>query len=345
MRIVALIIAAAVALSVPARAQTTDVPKLAENAPDRHVVVPGDTLWGIAAKFLKDPYRWPDVWEPNRDRIKNPHRIYPGDIIVLERSGSGMPKLKLATVKVEPRTRMEPTSGAIPPIPAHIIEPFLSQPLVVEEGGLADAPRIIATQEGRVYLGKGDLAYATGNIDEKVATWQVYRPAAALLDPDTKAVLGYEAQYLGTAKLERKTNPTTLRIVEANREIGTGDRLVPMPNPDVTDYAPRAPKVDVDARVLSMYGGGVRETGSQRIIALSRGKRDGLAPGDVLALHSYGAEVRDRSSIYDRTSTSVRLPDERNGLVYVFRVFDRVAYGLVMSAARPVKVGDTARKP
>ena len=344
MRIVALMLAAAIAVSTPVLAQT-EVPKLAENAPDRHVVVPGDTLWGIAAKFLKDPYRWPDVWEPNRDRIKNPHRIYPGDVIVLERNSGNMPKLKLATVKIEPRTRSEATQAAIPAIPAHVIEPFLSQPLVVEEGGLADAPRIIATQEGRVYLGKGDLAYVKGAIDDKVATWQVYRPGAALLDPDTKALLGYEAQYLGVARLERKTDPTTLRIIDAKQEIGTGDRLIPSPRPDVTEYAPSAPKADVSARVLSMYGAGVRETGSQRIIALSRGKRDGLEPGNVLALHSYGADVRDRASIFDRESNTVRLPDERNGLVFLFRVFDKVSYGLVMSAQRPVKIGDVARKP
>jgi nucleoid-associated protein YgaU len=223
MRIVALILAAVVAVSAPAHAQG-DVPKLAVDAPDRHVVVPGDTLWGIAAKFLKDPYRWPEVWEPNRDRIKNPNRIYPGDVILLERGGvaGNMPKLKLATVKVEPRTRVEQTAAAIPSIPGRIIEPFLSQPLVVDEGGLAAAPKIIATQEGRVYLGKGDLAYVTGTIDEKVPTWQVYRPGKALVDPVSRETLGYEATYLGTAQLERKTNPTTLKIVDSKQEIGTG---------------------------------------------------------------------------------------------------------------------------
>ncbi|MBL8384185.1 MAG: LysM peptidoglycan-binding domain-containing protein [Burkholderiales bacterium] len=338
------VLTVALGIAVPAAALAqAQAPRLADNAPDRHVVVPGDTLWGIAAKFLKDPYRWPDVWEPNRDRIKNPHRIYPGDVIVLDRSGA-MPKLKLATVKVVPRTRIEQTSAAIPSIPANIIEPFLTQPLVVEEGGLANAPKIIATQEGRVYLGRGDLAYATGNVDDKVATWSVYRPGSALVDPVTKETLGYEALFLGTARLERKTVPTTLRIIDSKQEIGTGDRLTPTPRPDVIEYAPRAPKNAVDARVLSMVGG-VRETGSNRIIALSKGKRDGVEEGHVLALYSYGAEVLDRTSIYDRNAPTVRLPDERNGLVFVFRVFDRVSYGLVMSAERPVKVGDVAQKP
>ena len=337
-----LFLAAAIAVSAPVAAQTS-VPKLVENAPDRHVVVPGDTLWGISAKFLKDPYRWPDVWEPNRDRIKNPHRIYPGDVVILDRSGS-MPKLRMATLKVEPRTRVEQTSTAIPSIPAHVIEPFLSQPLVVDEGGLAGAPKIIATQEGRVYLGRGDLAYATGNVDEKVASWQIYRPGNALIDPVSKETLGYEALFLGTARLERKTDPATLRILDSKQEIGTGDRLVPTPRPDVIEYVPRAPKGAVDARVLSMYGGSP-ETGSNRIIAISKGKRDGLEQGHVLALYSYGANVLDRTSIYDTNAKVVKLPDERNGLVFVFRVFDRVSYALVMSAARSVKVGDIAQKP
>ncbi len=339
---ISLFLAAALAASVPAFAQST-APRLADNAPDRHVVVPGDTLWGIAARFLKDPYRWPDVWEPNRDRIKNPHRIYPGDVVILDRSGS-MPKLKLATLKVEPRTRVEQTSAAIPLIPAHIIEPFLSQPLVIDEGGLASAPKIIATQEGRVYLGRGDLAYATGDIDEKVASWQVYRPGVALVDPLTKETLGYEAVFLGTAMLERKTDPVTLRIVDSKQEIGTGDRLIPTPKPDVAEYAPRAPKSAVDGRVLSIYGAG-RETGSNRIIAISKGKRDGLEQGHVLALYSYGADVRDRSSIFDTSAKVIKLPDERNGLVFVFRVFEKVSYALVMSAQRSVKIGDVAQKP
>ncbi len=337
-----LFLAAALAVSLPALAQST-APKLADNAPDRHVVVAGDTLWSIAAKFLKDPYRWPDVWEPNRDRIKNPHRIFPGDVVLLDRSGS-MPKLKLATLKVEPRTRVEQTGAAIPSIPAHIIEPFLSQPLVIDEGGLANAPKIIATQEGRVYLGRGDLAYATGDVDEKVASWQVYRPGNALVDPLTKETLGYEAVFLGTAKLERKTDPVTLRIIDSKQEIGTGDRLIPTPRPDVAEYAPRAPKSAVDGRVLSIYGAG-RETGSNRIIAISKGKRDGLEQGHVLALYSYGADVRDRSSIYDTSAKLIKLPDERNGLVFVFRVFEKVSYALVMSAQRSVKIGDVAQKP
>jgi len=332
--------------AAPMAMAQSDPPRLAENAPDRYVVVPGDTLWGIAARFLKDPYRWPDVWEPNKDRVKNPHWIYPGDVLVLDRTGRS-PRIRLATVKVEPRTRVDELGNVIASIPPGVIEPFLSKPLVVEEGGLASAPKIVATQEGRVYLGRGDLAYVTGDVDEKVRAWQIYRPGQALIDPDTKENLGYEAVYLGVATVERRTSPITMRVTESKLEIGTGDRLVAAGPPDLVDYLPRSPEKDIKGRVMSVYNATqVSEAGSQQIITISRGARDGLERGHVLALYSFGPVVADRTNILDRTArATVKLPDERNGLVFIFRVFDRVSYGLVMSAVQPVKLGDVAQKP
>ena len=326
-------------------AQSSEPPRLSETAPDRYTVVKGDTLWGIASRFLKDPYRWPDVWEPNKDRVKNPHWIYPGDVLVLDRSGRTA-RIRLATVKVEPRVRIDGTDSAISSIPPGVIEPFLSQPLVVDEGGLANAPKIVATQEGRVYLANNDLAYVTGNVDDKVANWHVYRPGQALIDPDTKENLGYEAIFLGTARMERKTNPVTMRVTDSKQEIGAGDRLVPAVRPDLVDYIPRAPAKEINGKVVSIYGG-VRESGSLQVITISRGTRDGLERGHVLALYNYGATVTDRSNLLDRSMKreTVKLPDERNGLVFIFRTFDKVSYGLVMSATQPVKIGDVAQKP
>ena len=343
--IISIMVAGVIAVTaVPMVIAQSDPPRLAENAPDRYVVVPGDTLWGIAGKFLKDPYRWPDVWEPNKDRIKNPHWIYPGDVIVLDRSGKSV-RIRLATIRVDPRVRIDDAGSVIPSIPPGVIEPFLSQPLVVEEGGLSGAPKIVATQEGRVYLARGDLAYVTGNVDDAVRSWQIYRPGQALIDPDTKENLGYEAIYLGTAALERKTTPITMRVTDSKQEIGTGDRLVAAGRPDLIDYIPRAPRADIKGKVLSVYGG-VRESGSQQIITINRGSREGMERGNVLALYSYGPVVRDRTNLLDRTTKeTVKLPDERNGLVFIFRVFDKVSYGLVMSAVQPVKLGDVAQKP
>ncbi len=329
--------------AAPALAQVDTAPKLSDTAPDRYVVVPGDTLWGISARFLKDPYRWPDVWEPNKADIKNPHRIYPGNIVVLDRTGS-TPRLRLATVKVEPRVRSDTMSLEIPTIPSGVIEPFLSAPLVVEEGGLVNAPKIVATQEGRVYLAKNDLAYVSGNVPENVVSWQIYRPGKAFIDPDTKETLGYEATFLGSAKFERKSEPMTFRITDSKQEIGTGDRLVPTAQPSLINYAPHAPAADIRGRVLSTYGG-VNAAGSKQIVTISKGKRDGLELGHVLALYRDGAVVRDRSDALTRASNTVKLPDERNGLIFVFRVFDKVSYALVMSAALPIQAGDMVRKP
>ncbi len=330
-------------LAAPAFAQV-EAPKLAETAPDRYVVVPGDTLWGIAGRFLKDPYRWPDVWEPNKAEIKNPNRIYPGNILVLDRSGS-TPRLRLATVKVDPRVRSDKSATEVPSIPSGVIEPFLAAPLVVDDGGLASAPKIVATQQGRTFLGTGDVAYVAGSVPDSVTTWQVYRPGQAFIDPDTKENLGYEATFLGTAKLERKTDPMTFRIIGSKQEMGAGDRLVASAQPSLVNYTPRAPANDIRARVLSTYGGvgaAVAAAGSNQIITISKGKRDGVELGHVLALYSFGQTVRDP---LQRSGGTITLPDQRNGLVFVFRVFDKVSYALVMSATDPIRTGDVARKP
>ena len=337
----------AITAAIPLAIAQSDPPaQLAASAPDRYTVVKGDTLWGIAARFLRDPYRWPDVWDPNKDRVKNPHWIFPGDVLVLDRSGRS-PRIRLSTIKVEPRIRVDDLGFAISSIPSGVIEPFLSRPLVVEEGGLANAPKIVAAQEGRVYLARGDLAYVIGNVDPGVPNWSVYRPGQALIDPDTKENLGYEAIYLGVAKLERKTTPMTMRVTDSKLEIGAGDRLIASGNPDILDYIPRAPTTDIQGKVMSVYNATARsEAGSMQIITISRGARDGVERGNVLALYSYGPVVRDRTNILARnTGDLVKLPDERNGLVFIFRVFDKVSYGLVMTAVQPVKLGDVARKP
>jgi len=266
---------------------------------------------------------------------------------VLDRSGKS-PRIRLATIKVEPRVRVDELGLAISSIPSGVIEPFLSRPLVVEEGGLANAPKIVAAQEGRVYLARGDLAYVTGNVDPEVPNWSIYRAGQALIDPDSKENLGYEAVFLGSAKVERRTSPITMRVIDSKLEIGTGDRIVPSTRAELVDYVPRAPAQDIRGKVISIYNGtAVSEAGSTQIITISRGARDGIERGHVLALWSYGAVVADRSNIFDRTASkqTVKLPDERNGLVFIFRVFDKVSYGLVMTATNPVKIGDVAQKP
>lgn len=313
--------------------------RLADNAPDRHIVVPGDTLWGISGKFLNEPFRWPELWRMNKDQVKNPHRIYPGQVLVLDRS-SGDPRLRIETVKLEPKVYSEQPPKEIPSIPQNIIEPFLSKPLVFEEEGLKDAPKIVATQEDRVYLGPGGRAYVHG-MKEDIKSWQIFRPSKPILDPQTKEVIGHEAFYLGTAKRIAEGEPATIEIITATQEIGLQDRLAPATEPEIINYAPHAPSSKIEGQIAAVYGG-VKESGRNSIVTINRGKRDGIEVGHVLSLYRHGGERLYREG---NEKMTVKLPPEQYGLIFVFRVFDRISYALVMDVTRPVVVADIVRTP
>ncbi|HQR03594.1 MAG: LysM peptidoglycan-binding domain-containing protein [Proteobacteria bacterium] len=336
-------------------AQTTqDVgAELVANAPDRHVVVSGDTLWGIAGKFLKDPYRWNDLWKLNTGEIKNPHWIYPGQVVVLDRSGAS-PALRLLNAdgspasltsqgveKLQPRIRDITEQKAIPAIPLKAISPFLNVPLVTDEKALSKEARIIGAQDARANASVGDLIYVTG-LSGKTRLWQVFRPGKRLVDPVSGDTLGHEAIMLGTAQLEREGDPATLRLIAANAEISAGDRLVPAPAPDIVSYPQRLPTQKVDARIVSIDKG-AEYGGRYSVISISRGASDGIQVGYVLALYHLGETVRDRND--SGNLEAYTLPDERIGLLYVFRVFDKVSYALVMQSDRQISTGDVVRNP
>jgi hypothetical protein len=329
-------------------AQGTAQPlELAADAPDPHIVVQGDTLWGIASTFLKDPFRWPELWRMNTEQVKNPHRIYPGQILILDRSGDA-PRLKVGNiignaVKLGPEVRVEIPPKEIPAIPSGVIEPFLSQPLVINAGDFDTAPRIVATQENRVYTGTGDMIYATSNADPKVGSWHVFRPGRPLKDPDSNEILGSEAIYLGSARPAGELKDVLpLELTSVKLEIGRGDYLVPAERANVISYVPHVPTQDINGRVLLIYGG-IGEAAVNSVVSLSRGKQDGLEVGHVLAIYRTGPTVTNRFES-DEMKTHT-LPDERIGLAFVFRVFDRVSYALITQARRPVMEGDRIRKP
>ena len=323
--------------------------KLVDNPPDRHVVVRGDTLWGISGKFLKEPWRWPEVWNMNREEIKNPHLIYPGQVVYLDRSGK-TPRLRLGkpvksrsgTDKLQPHIYSDPVQQAIPSIPPNQIEPFLSQPLVVEQGELDTVPRIVAGPEFRGMMGNGDQAFATAIPDASVVRWNVFRPGKPLIDPETGNTIGYEAFFLGNANLVQPGEPAALQITVAKEEIMRGDRLIPAPPVNIISYVPHRPDNQVAARVMTIYGG-VSEGGRASIVSLNRGKNNGLEVGHVLALF----RNRISSSIDEDTMRRVDtpIPEERYALVFVFRVFNGVSYALVLESSKPVTVGDYARNP
>ena len=327
-------------------ASAADPLQLVDNPPDRHIVVKGDTLWDISGKFLKQPWRWPEIWQMNRDQIKNPHLIYPGDVVLLDMS-SGSPRLRLgkkvgaSTGKLQPTVYSKPIQQVVPSIPPNAIEPFISQPLVIEDGELNTGVKIVAMQEDRMLVGTGDSFYASGIPDAAVEKWHVFRKGKPLKDPATGKILAYEAFFLGNARLVKPGEPALLRVSLAKEEIARGDRLIPAPDPEIISYVPHRPEQDVSARVLGIYGG-LREGGANSVVALNVGKNDGMEIGHVVALYRKRVSL-DVDDSGRRTSTPV--PDERYGLAFVFRVFNGVSYALVVESSKAVIVGDTARNP
>jgi hypothetical protein len=326
-------------ISTLALAQGTQPLQLAPGAPDRHIVVQGDTLWGIAAKFLKDPYRWAELWKLNADEIKNPQRIYPGQVISLDKS-AGQPRLKLTTINVPRREYVESLIKEIPAIEPQAIEPFLSEPRVLEAGGFDNAPRIVAIQDGRVLSGSGDTIYTT-EVKEQHKLWQIFRPGKTLVDPETGDTLGVEAVFLGNARQTGSGVPASFRIGISRMEILINDRLMPAPRQDVPSYIPRPPEKKVVGKILSIYAG-VNFSGPQQIVTVNRGKNDGLEPGHVLAADVAGLNIPNR---FEGVRTDYKLPDSRNGLLYIFRTYDRISYALVMNAVQPIAIGDTVHTP
>ena len=257
--------------------------RLVDNPPDRHIVVPGDTLWGIAGKFLKEPWRWPEVWNMNREQIRNPHLIYPGDIVLLD-DFRGSPRLRVGKpMRLQPKVYSTATPQEIPSIPANVIEAFISKPLIIEANEHANTPRFVATQEDRVFIGIGDTGFVSGIPDTSVIRWHIYRPGKPLKDPESKEVIGHEAFFLGSANLVQAGEPAVVRITEAKEEIGRGDRLIPAPPINLITYAPHKPELPVNAKIMSIYDG-VNEAGKHSVISINRGKNADLEVGHVLAL-------------------------------------------------------------
>lgn len=352
-RIITLLVLACLSLNVNA-----DEIQLQKNYPERHVVVKGDTLWGISGRFLKDPWQWPKVWRMNREQIKNPHLIYPGDVVVLDTS-SGSPQLKLLreTVTLQPGIREEPLEKeAIFSIAPNVIGPFLSQPLLIENGKLDSAPRIIASQDNRVVLSPGTRVYVNSINEGEGTHWNIYRPGEVLRDPDTNEVLGTEAIYLGDVNIARFGEPATGDIVRAKEEIFTKDRLVVSPDEFKSNFIPHAPDTLINGRIMRIYGG-VGEGGPNSIVSINRGKNDGLEEGHVLAISRYGRIIKDpeykktddqktaTQTKYDLKPGQVKLPNERVGLLMIFRTFDRVSYGLVMNTTGAIYTADSVQTP
>ena len=354
---------------------------LSPNAPDSYTVKSGDTLWAISGMFLKSPWRWPELWGMNLQDIRNPHLIFPGQQLYLEKL-NGRATLRTRSsaqggaptdaVRISPRTRYESLAdAAIPTLASNVIEPFLAEALIVDEATFLLAPRIVATQEGRVLLSRGDRAYARGEyvggaaVGKPLSTasnepqvYRIFRNATPVKDPTTKAILGYEAQYVGKADLMRgesqievadkkgnKTTdivPATIDIVSAKEEIRVGDRLVAEPPRELLSYSPHAPAMGVKGQVVSVYGNAVALASSNQVVVINLGINDGIERGHVLAVLKDGARIKDST---DTARPIIKLPDERNGLLMVFRTFDELSYALVLDVKDGVEAGDRLVNP
>ncbi len=355
----------------------TGVPlsELADGAPDQYAVKSGDTLWAIAGIYLKRPWRWPELWGMNLDEIRNPHLIYPGQMLYLEKKDgrarlttrAGNDGAGIDTVRISPRVRVESMGKtALPTLKNSEIEALLVEPMLMDAMTLALAPRIVATQEGRVLLSRGDRAYALGNEGQPLLEgpglpqdFRVFRNPRELKDPLTGEILGYEAEFVGRARLELgqtvDTTPTadgkpqvtvvpaTISILSARDEIAIGDRLVPaQPRPFIS-YTPHEPSQPVDARVIAIYGSNaVRFAAQSQVVVINRGKRDGMESGQVLSVVRPGRQVVDTTG---GPRTVLQLPDWQVGMLMVFSPFEKASYGLLLQVGDGVQIGDRLVNP
>ena len=319
----------------------TRVP-LAEGHPDEYVVLDGDTLWDIAATFLKDPWYWPEVWYVN-PQIDNPHLIFPGDTLALVSVGG---QQRITTTSRGPSYRMSPTarstplSEAVTSIPYEQIDAFLSKGLVLEKGQIDRMPYIVAVRGDHMMAAAGNNIYVRGGAATQPGTrYSIVHIGDELVDPDDNKVVGFQGIYVGEGLMARGGDPATVALTDTNREALNGDRLIPETVDIPLNFFPKAPDIEVDGQIISVVDG-VSMIGQYQVVVMNRGARNGLAPGDVLTVFQRGAVVKDRVA-----GGNVRLPEEEAGTLMVFKVYDRIGYGLVMEATQPIHVMDAVRNP
>jgi LysM repeat protein len=336
--------------------QTSEAPAqgipLAPNAPDSYVVKRGDTLWGIAKVFLRDPWYWPEIWQVN-PQIHNPHLIYPGDTLRLVFI-DGKPQILLQrgdVARVEPRVRSEPLETAITTIPYATVAAFMSKPSVLDQEQIKRAPYVLATRDLHVVMSEGNTLYARGFSGpvESGTHYNVVRIGEKLIDPDDNRLLGYNGIFTGAAHVTRDGDTVSLIMTESAQETRAGDKLIPGGVDVPLDFIPSPPRVKTNGRIIAVSDG-VSIIGQYHVVVVNRGARDGLAPGNVLAVFDTGPVVRDtdKKGFFNTDqwgAKKVQLPSERTGTFMVFKTFDNISYGLIMEATDLIRVGDKIQSP
>lgn len=333
----------AIGLAAAAHADTL---KLRPDAPARYVVKKGDTLWDISGRYLYKPWYWPKLWNLNRAQIRDPHWIYPGDVLVLDRR-TGTLRLErggkpVAVEKLSPRVRVM-DDGAVGSVNPKVIQSFLARPAVVDEDEFLASPRIVAGADNRSLMGAGDTAYAEKLDGSRGQRWQVYHPVRPLVDPDTGEKLGYEVAYAADSRVERPSQDkeaAVLTITRSASEVSLGDRLRNGEAAGFVNYAPHAPDKSINGKVIGTYAG-VESAGQFYSVVVNRGERDGLEPGHVLAVKKASYPTKPDGTF----SRSITIPAEPIGHLFVYKVAPKVAYGLLLNLAKPVSVGDEVSSP
>jgi len=324
---------------------------LASGAPEEYVVQDGDTLWDIAATFLRDPWYWPEVWYVN-PQVENPHLIYPGDVLALVviDGQQRITNVRASVYRLSPQARITPLTEAVASIPYEQISSFLSKGLILEEGQIQQLPYILATRGDHLVASAGNEIYVRGGRPAPNGTrFSIVHISDELRDPDNNDVIGFQGIYVGEGAMSRGGDPATVSLTDTNREALAGDRLIPETVDIPLNFFPKSPDINVDGRIIAVVDG-VSLIGQYQVVVLNRGARNGLAPGDVLSVFQAGEVVKDRfasGSISSRWSSgeSVRLPDEEAGTVMIFKVYDRIGYALVMEATSDIHVLDAVRNP
>jgi LysM repeat protein len=342
---------------VTSTAEKTEAPakeiRVKAEHPLQYTVKKGDTLWGISSLFLQDPWYWPEIWSKNQ-QVKNPHLIYPGDVLTLiyvngqpqiqlnkpapQKSDGGLPVRKLS-----PDIRRSSLDASIPSIPSDAIRQFLTKPRVVTKEQLEKAPRIIGSEEDHLVMGNGNRVYIRGELDKERVRFSVFNPGKALRDPDTDEILGYEAKYAGDVRITDYGDPSSGDLTFTEREVLIGDRLLVEDKSKLDNqFFPRVPDKPVDAQIISLYEA-LSGVAQFQIVVINKGERDGMEVGHLLATYTNGDTVRDRFN--KNSSKPVKLPDERSGLVMVFKTFDRVSYAITLESRRVIHNHDMLHTP
>jgi LysM repeat protein len=327
---------------------------LAAGAPEEYIVQVGDTLWDIAATFLRDPWYWPEVWYVN-PQVENPHLIYPGDVLALVTidGRERITTVRGSTYRVSPTARATPLTESITSIPYDQIAAFLSKGLVLEKSQADELPYILATRGDHMMASAGNEIYVRGGQPSPNGTeFSVVHVSGELRDPDDNALLGYQGIYVGEGAQSRGGDPSTVALTDTNREALAGDRLIPETVDIPLNFFPKAPDTNIDGKIISVVDG-VALIGQYQVVVLNRGARNGLAPGDVLTVFQAGEVVRDRyagGTFLDPGTSlmggeAVTLPDEAAGTIMIFKVYDRIGYGLVMEATSDIHIFDAVRNP